>query len=71
MAEELTLTVTGMTCGGCENAVKRALSMLAGVSAVSASHRDNAVTLTYDPNQIDRATIAKRIEDAGYAVQST
>jgi copper chaperone CopZ len=68
MAEDLTLTVTGMTCGGCENAVRRALSGLAGVANVTASHRDNRVTLTFDPSQVDRAAIAKRIQDAGYTV---
>lgn len=66
--EQLTLTVTGMTCGGCENAVKRAVSSLDGVSDVSASHRDSRVTLTYDASKVDRAAIAKRIEDAGYSV---
>jgi copper chaperone len=68
MADQLTLTVTGMTCGGCENAVKRAISSLDGVSDVSASHRDNRVTLTFDASKVDRRTIAKRIEDAGYTV---
>jgi copper chaperone len=67
--QELTLSVTGMTCGGCENAVKRAVSSLGGVSHVSASHRDNRVTLTFDPSLVDRAAIAKRIEDAGYQVR--
>jgi copper chaperone len=66
--EQLTLTVTGMTCSGCENAVKRALSMLDGVSDVTASHKDNRVTLTYDASRVDRAAIARRIEDAGYQV---
>jgi copper chaperone len=68
MAEELTLTVTGMTCGGCENAVKRAVSGLNGVANVTASHRDNRVTLSFDPALVDRAAIAKRIQDAGYTV---
>lgn len=68
MAEELTLTVTGMTCGGCENAVTRAVSGLNGVSKVAASHRDNRVTLSFDPSLVDRAAIAKRIQDAGYTV---
>jgi copper chaperone len=66
--DQLTLTVTGMSCGGCEKAVTRALSGLAGVSNVSASHRDSRVTLTYDPSQVDLGTIAKRVEDAGYVV---
>lgn len=68
MADQLTLTVNGMTCGGCENAIKRAVSTLAGVSNVTASHRDNRVTLTYDPALVDPNMIAKRIENAGYEV---
>lgn len=68
MPDQLTLTVTGMTCGGCENAVKRAVSSLDGVSEVTASHRENRVTLVYDASKVDRAAIAKRIEDAGYSV---
>jgi copper chaperone len=66
--DQLTLTVTGMTCGGCEKAVTRALSGLAGVSNASASHRDSRVRLTYDPSLVDLSTIAKRVEDAGYVV---
>jgi copper chaperone len=66
--EQLTLTVTGMTCGGCENAVTRAVSMLEGVSDVAASHRDNRVTLTYDARKVNRTAIEKRIKDAGYVV---
>ncbi len=67
--DQLTLTVTGMSCGGCENAIKRVLSTLDGVSDVSASHHDNRVSLTYDPAKVDRAAIAQRIENAGYEVQ--
>jgi copper chaperone len=68
--EQLALTVTGMTCSGCENAVKRAVSLLDGVADVTASHLDDRVTLTYDATKVDRASIAKRIEDAGYHVVS-
>lgn len=68
MDDQLTLTVTGMTCGGCEKAVTRALTGLPGVSNVSASHRDNRVTLTYDPSLVDRGAITRRVQDAGYVV---
>jgi copper chaperone CopZ len=64
--EQLILQVTGMTCGGCENAVKRAVSRLAGVATVTASHRDNRVVVDYDPAQVDRAAIADAINKAGY-----
>ncbi|MGQ0732896.1 MAG: heavy-metal-associated domain-containing protein [Acidobacteriota bacterium] len=66
--EQLTLTVTGMTCGGCENAVKRVLSQLDGVSDVAASHRENRVSVAFDPARADRARISRAIEVAGYRV---
>ena len=68
MTEHLTLTVTGMTCGGCENAVKRVLSMVDGVSNVTASHNDNRVTLDLDPARGTRDAIKTAIERAGYRV---
>ena len=68
MSEHLILNVQGMTCGGCENAVKRAVSVIDGVSSVSASHKDQRVTVDYDPGKTDRARIAQAIETAGYEV---
>ena len=66
--EQLTLTVTGMTCGGCENAVRRVVSAIDGVNSVSASHQDSRVTVEYDSTRADRAAIARAIENAGYSV---
>jgi copper ion binding protein len=66
--EHLTLTVNGMTCGGCENAVKRAVSRLEGVTSVTASHSDNRVAVEFDAGKVDRAAIADAITKAGYAV---
>ena len=68
MTEHLTLTVDGMTCGGCENAVKRMLGLVPGVANVTASHRDRRVTLDYDPAQADLTVIAQAIARAGYRV---
>ncbi len=68
MASEATLPVTGMTCGGCENAVKRAVGALAGVSAVTASHQSNEVSVTYDADRISRDQIAAKITSLGYEV---
>jgi copper chaperone CopZ len=66
--EQITLTVTGMTCGGCENAVTRAVSRLEGIAAVTASHTDNHVVVNYDETKTDRARIADAITKAGYSV---
>lgn len=68
MSETLQLTVTGMTCGGCESAVMRALSQMDGVEDVSASHAANLVGVVYDPEKVTRAMVKERIEELGYAV---
>ena len=70
MGKTLHLTVTGMTCGGCENAVKRALGQLRGVERVDASHAGNSVDVTFDDAQVDVAALRGKIETLGYHVQS-
>jgi copper chaperone CopZ len=67
----LTLRVTGMTCGGCENAVKRAVGRLPGVAEVSASHQEQRVAVSYDPAQATPETIAAKINGLGYRVGGT
>ena len=66
--ETVTLRVTGMTCGGCENAVKRALGRLDGVAAVEASHAGQTVTVTFDPGKSTLDAVKERIAAAGYTV---
>jgi len=63
------LHVTGMTCGGCENAVKRAVGKLTGVSSVAASHQQQRVDVEFDPAKIDLAAIRQQIERLGYTVE--
>lgn len=66
MAETLHLTVTGMTCGGCENAVKFSLKQITGVEAVTASHQANVVDVTFDETKVTPAAIRTTIEGLGY-----
>ncbi len=68
MSEKVQLTVTGMTCGGCEHAVKRALQQLPGVHEVLASHLANEVNVTFDEATVTPQTIRERIETLGYSV---
>ncbi len=63
-----TLRVTGMTCGGCENAVMRAVRQLPGVSSVTASRQQEHVEVDYDPSQVDLAAIGQKITKLGYQV---
>jgi copper ion binding protein len=68
MPESLKLHVTGMTCGGCENAVHLTLTQLRGVREVTASHKQNSVNVTYDTGQVTAEKIKQAIEDLGYHV---
>ena len=68
MSEILKLPVSGMTCAGCENAVKLTLMQVKGVEAVSASHRDKHVDVRYDGSQVTPSLIKRAIEDLGYGV---
>jgi copper chaperone len=68
--ETVTLRVTGMTCGGCENAVKRALGRLDGVVDVAASHAQQSVTVTFDPGKAALDAVKERIAAAGYRVEA-
>jgi copper chaperone CopZ len=66
MTETLHLKVTGMTCGGCENAVKKALMKLTGVEKVGASHASEAVTVDYEPELVTPSAIRASIDALGY-----
>ena len=66
--DTLTLRVTGMTCGGCENAVKRALARLDGVIEVTASHAQQHVGVIYDAGRVTPDQITSKIASVGYTV---
>jgi copper chaperone CopZ len=67
--DTLNLRVTGMTCGSCENAVKRTLLKLPGVESVSASHSGQSVRVDYKPGLITLGAIRSAIQGLGYEVQ--
>ena len=66
-----TLKVTGMTCAGCEAAVKIAVRKVDGVSDVSVSYDKAAARVTYDPAKTTPEAIAKVIrEKTGYKAEA-
>lgn len=66
MATTRRFGVTGMTCGGCERALGRAVSQLPGVESVTASHAEQAATITFDEALVSAEAIAGAIRNAGY-----
>lgn len=66
MAVERTIEVKGMTCEGCENAVRNALSRLDGVLDARADHTAGRVTVELDDTRVTEEQVKERIRAAGY-----
>ena len=64
--ETVTLNITGMTCGGCVNSVRKVITALDGVSAVDVSLERAQATVSFDPAQSKSADIKNAIRDAGF-----
>ncbi|MFG3420882.1 heavy-metal-associated domain-containing protein [Micromonospora sp. NPDC049460] len=60
-----TYTVSGMTCGGCANSVRKHLSTVAGVTRVEVDVTDGLVTVTSDA-ALETADVRTAVEQAGY-----
>ncbi|WP_135363090.1 heavy-metal-associated domain-containing protein [Halosimplex halophilum] len=57
------ITVTGMSCGGCEQSVEEALEGVAGVESASADREAETATVEGDADTDD---LVAAVEDAGY-----
>jgi copper chaperone len=66
--EKLTLKVTGMSCGHCENAVNTALSSLEGVQKVVVSLAAGTVDVEFDPSKTSVDAMKEAVEEQGYDV---
>jgi copper chaperone CopZ len=66
--EQLALTVPNMWADHHVVAVRDLVRQIEGVATVDASARDKTLRLEYDPTNTDPASIAARLDGAGYAV---
>ena len=65
-----TMKVTGMTCSGCEAAVKLAAKQIDGVKDAKASYAKGTADVTYDPAKTAPDAIAKAIaQKTGYKTE--
>lgn len=65
---EVSIPVHGMTCEGCENAVKKGVASLEGIAEVSASHIDSVAVVKFDKTLASLEDIKTKISEAGYTV---
>lgn len=65
---EIQLSVTGMTCGGCVASVQRVLTALPGVQSAEVTLTPGQARVVYDPALVDRAALVRAVIDAGYGI---
>lgn len=66
--ENVTLNVSGMSCGKCVKSVEESLAKVAGVSGVAVDLQDAKVSVTFDSTTTSVDEIKETIEDIGYDV---
>lgn len=66
---EVTLNVEGMTCEGCENAIKAGVESLDGIAVVESSFEEGWTRVKYDQNTTSVEAIEGKITDTGYTVR--
>ena len=62
------LKVEGMSCSHCENAIKKSVGALDGVSAVTVDLKGKTVTVEYESSKVSLDRIKNEIEEQGYDV---
>lgn len=65
-----TITIDGMTCGGCVGSVTRALQRLDGVKNVVVTLQPPQATVTFDALHVDPSSLVAAIEDAGFGAST-
>ena len=61
-----TLTINGMTCGGCVKSVTNALNQVTGVQQADVSLEQNNAVINFDDSQTNETALKQAIEDAGF-----
>jgi copper chaperone CopZ len=64
----ITLTVKGMHCQGCENRIKRTLIKNEAIKLVEATHQDDKVNITYDDTKLSVDSLVLAIEALAFKV---
>ena len=66
--ETITMSVQGMSCGGCVASVTRVLKAVPGVAEASVTLQPGAAKVTFDPARTDVPALRSAITDAGFDV---
>ncbi|HAF27547.1 MAG TPA: hypothetical protein DCG75_00725 [Bacteroidales bacterium] len=65
-AQKIEISIEGMTCTGCENAIQNKISKFEGVYSVKADHEKGIAILELDSTKIDILEVKSAINELGY-----
>ena len=60
------IPVEGMTCGGCEAAIKMEVKKLKGIVAADADHKEGTATVTFVKDKVSVKQIVEAINKTGF-----
>lgn len=66
----LILKVDGMHCSSCGLTVKTVLRLVRGVKNARVEFNAKKVMVSYDPRQVNEATLRRTISNSGFKIQS-
>jgi copper chaperone CopZ len=66
--QKVEITITGMTCTGCEQTVTKGALALDGVKEATASYKDGKAWVTFEDGKVTPEDITASIENTGYKV---
>src|SRR4051794_32852582 len=66
--QTLEIPIAGMDCAECASTVQKALATLPGVQAVNVLLASEKAVIQGDARQLDRATLRRAVEGAGYRI---
>ncbi|MEC2076462.1 copper chaperone CopZ [Metabacillus fastidiosus] len=67
--KNITLNVSGMSCGHCVKAIEGAVGKLDGISSVEVHLETGKVDVAYDEVKVNPEAIKEVIDDQGYDVE--
>ena len=68
MANQVTIHVQGMSCGGCVKSVENSVNALSGVEKVNVQLETGKVDIEFNDSQTNIKQITDAIEGKGYTV---
>ncbi|NIR52453.1 copper-translocating P-type ATPase [candidate division KSB1 bacterium] len=68
--QKITLTIEGMHCAGCVQAVEKSLQQTKGVALASVKLSTEKAQVEYDPDLADKNALIQAVKNAGYDARS-